>query len=561
MPPSTSASTTNRRQIKATLRYLWSAWQGHKAQSLLNVALGLILVAADLSFVWTTKLVVDIATHTRPTPSLTVGIAMLGAIIIVQLGVGYASRWVKAALGVKAQNTMRRRLFAHLLDCDWRALRRFHSGQIVNRLEQDVQTVVTFLTETIPSILTTLVQFVGAFWLLLIMDRRLALIVVLVLPFFVLCSKLYVRRVRRLSHDIRDAESRVQSVIQENLQHTSVVKTLELERRSSSRLGQLQSGLHSLVMRRTRYSSLSALIMNAGFATGYLVTFVWGVVSLESGAITYGALIAFIQLVGQIQSPVRTLSRFVPVCISAFTSAERTREMADLPLESRSALGVSCRPMPVGLRATNLTFAYPSEGTRCGRTVIDHLNIDIPPGSVVAIVGETGRGKTTLVRLLLALIKPLEGTIEGYAPDGWRRSLSADTRSLFSYVPQGNTLMSGTIRDNLLMGNPSAGDEEMLEALRRSAADFVTEQSGGLDTLCGEMGAGLSEGQAQRIAIARALLRRRPILLLDEATSALDVATEERILSSLVRDHGEQTVVFITHRPGALRYATHVVEI
>lgn len=561
MPPSPSTTPSAPRRIKDTLCYLWSAWRGHKAQSLLNVGLGLILVAADLSFVWTTKLIVDIATHARHTPSLTVAIMLLGGIVMVQLAVGFASRWVRAALGVKAQNTMRRRLFSHLLYCDWRSLRRFHSGQLVNRLEQDVQTVVTFLTETIPSIITTIVQFAGAFWLLLVMDGRLALIVVCVLPFFLLCSKLYVRRVRRLTHEIRDEESRVQSVLQENLQHTAVVKTLELERRSAGRLERLQSCLHQLVMHRTRYSSISALIMNAGFATGYLVTFIWGVVSLESGAITYGALIAFIQLVGQIQSPVRTLSRFVPICISAFTSAERIRDMADLPLEEHAKTGTSCKPEPVGLRASELTFAYPTEGTRRGRTVIDHLSADIAPGSVVAVVGETGRGKTTFVRLLLSLIKPESGSLEAYSPDGWRRPLSPDTRSLFSYVPQGNTLMSGTIRDNLLMGNPDATDEEMMEALRRSAADFVTESPAGLYTMCGEMGAGLSEGQAQRIAIARALLRRRPILLLDEATSALDVATEERILSSVVADHGLQTVVFITHRPGALRHATQVVQI
>ena len=288
----------------------------HRLQVTLNVVIGLLLVAADLAFVWCTKLTIDIATHVRTDVSLSVAVGALVAIVVVQLGLGYATKWVRAILGLNAQNRMRRQLFARLLDADWLLLRSHHSGHLTNRLEQDVSTVTTFLTENVATLLTTLCQFAGAFLLLFYMDRRLACLIVIILPVFLLCSRLYVSRMRAISRQVRDDEGRIQSLMQESLQHVLVVKALEQTEDMANRLSREQHTLHRHVLHRTRYASLSSLVLNVGFATGYMVTFLWGVTSLEQGLITYGALVAFIQLVGQIQGPVRTLSRFIPIFIS-----------------------------------------------------------------------------------------------------------------------------------------------------------------------------------------------------------------------------------------------------
>lgn len=536
----------------------------HRLQVTLNVVIGLLLVAADLAFVWCTKLTIDIATHVRTDVSLAVAVGALVAIVVVQLGLGYATKWVRAILGLNAQNRMRRQLFARLLDADWLLLRSHHSGHLTNRLEQDVSTVTTFLTENVATLLTTLCQFAGAFLLLFYMDRRLACLIVIILPVFLLCSRLYVSRMRAISRQVRDDEGRIQSLMQESLQHVLVVKALEQTEGMANRLSREQYTLHRHVLHRTRYASLSSLVLNVGFATGYMVTFLWGVTSLEQGLITYGALVAFIQLVGQIQGPVRTLSRFIPIFISTFTAAERLVELERIPLETAAggaAIGKADKAAAVQIRFDDVCYYYTLADGSHGRPILRHFSHTFAPGSITAVMGETGAGKTTLIRLLLALVRPTSGRVTAVAADGSESELQRTTRGLFTYVPQGNTLISGTLRDNLLMACPEATEAEMLEALHLADADFVMDKATGLDTPCGEMGGGFSEGQAQRFAIARALLRRRPILLLDEATSALDAATEQRVLRRIVEARPGVTIIVVTHRPEVLRYCTDTIRL
>lgn len=536
----------------------------HRLQVTLNVVIGLLLVAADLAFVWCTKLTIDIATHVRTDVPLSVAVGALVAIVVVQLGLGYATKWVRAILGLNAQNRMRRQLFARLLDADWLLLRSHHSGHLTNRLEQDVSTVTTFLTENVATLLTTLCQFAGAFLLLFYMDRRLACLIVIILPVFLLCSRLYVSRMRAISRQVRDDEGRIQSLMQESLQHVLVVKALEQTEGMANRLHSQQQTLHRHVLHRTRYASLSSLVLNVGFATGYMVTFLWGVTSLEQGLITYGALVAFIQLVGQIQGPVRTLSRFIPIFISTFTAAERLVELERIPLETAvggAAIGKADKAAAVQIRFDDVCYYYTLADGSHGRPILRHFSHTFAPGSITAVMGETGAGKTTLIRLLLALVRPTSGRVTAVAADGSESELQRTTRGLFTYVPQGNTLISGTLRDNLLMACPEATEAEMLEALHLADADFVMDKATGLDTPCGEMGGGFSEGQAQRFAIARALLRRRPILLLDEATSALDAATEQRVLRRIVEARPGVTIIVVTHRPEVLRYCTDTIRL
>lgn len=546
--------------------YLWHTWKGYRLQALLNMTIGLLSVISALAFVWATKLAIDIATQVKTDMPLSTAIFILALILIIELAIGIFSRWIRALLGVKAQNKMRLHIFTKLMNGEWNALRAFHSGNLINRMEQDVNGIVNFLTESIPSLVCTLTQFTGAFFFLFFMDKQLACIVVLILPFFVICSKLYVKRMRKITHNIRDKESAVQSTIQECLQHVLIIKTLRRAVMAAERLHNLQNTLHKEVIHKTRYSTLSSGLINAGFAIGYFATFTWGVFSLQSNVITYGALIAFIQLVGQIQSPVRTLSKFVPIFIEAFTAAERIMEIEQIQQEKATQPTGTTKELSdpshcTGIKISNLTFAYPSNEQKASKNIFKDFSYDFRPGNIIAIVGETGAGKTTLIRLLLALTQQTEGNILLYDEKGNSAPINASTRCAFSYIPQGNTLLSGTIRENLQWGNPQATDTEMKLALRDAAAHFVFDKPEQLDSRCGEMGDGLSEGQAQRIAIARALLQKAPILLLDEATSSLDPETESMVLKNIVSHHTTQTIILITHRPEALKYCQQTLRL
>ncbi|MCI6643904.1 MAG: ABC transporter ATP-binding protein/permease [Bacteroidales bacterium] len=541
--------------LRMLLRWLWNSWRGYRLQAILNTVIGLLGVAFDLAFVWLVKVSIDTATRVDNRMTLTVSISLLVLTAMLQVGSGLLSRWIKATLGVRAQNAMQRAFFFRLLGSEWRGLRQFHSGDLLNRIERDVSDVVVFLTESLPSLITTIAQFVGAFCVLFLMHKRLAIIVIVVTPIFLLLSKIYMHRMRGLSHNVRNTESRIQSTIQEGLQHSLVLKTLERVSYVTHRLSLLQRELRQHVVVRTRYAIFSAGIMNFGFAAGFLLAFVWGIDDLRFGLITYGTLIAFVQLVSQIQGPVRTLTRFVPVFIGAFTATERLMELEKIPLERRGHRQTI--QGQVGIRLENVSFRY----TPTSRLILDRFHYTFAPNTVTAIMGETGAGKTTLIRLLLALVRPTEGKAELFNDAGETVSITSLSRCNFSYVPQGNTLVSGTIRDNLLLGNPSATEAEMYEALRLASATFVERLPDGLDARCGEQGDGLSEGQAQRLSIARALLRRSPILLLDEATSALDMETEATVIRNIMSQQKGRTLIFITHRPEVLKYCTHTLRL
>jgi len=385
------------------------------------------------------------------------------------------------------------------------------------------------------------------------MDTWLAVISVGILPVFILLSRFYIAQMRRLSRKVRESDSQVQSILTETMQHRMLVKTMEADDQMLYRLENTQTELRSRVKKRTMFSVTSNLILNSGFSLGYLVAFLWGLVRLQAGTITFGAMTAFLQLVYRIQGPARELTRLAPAFVSVFTAAERLMELEEVPEEMQGE--PQLLSAPCGVRFRDVTYNYGAKGQQ--PTVL-HADYDFRPGSCTAILGETGSGKTTLIRLLLALVHPQEGVIEIYNNSGQSSPLTPLHRCNFVYVPQGNTLLSGSLRENMLLGNPDASDEEMLAALKVACADFVDELPAGLDTVFAEQGGGLSEGQAQRVSIARALLRPGSLMLFDEATSALDPDTEQQLLKNILA-HRQKTVIFVTHRPAVIGYCDQVI--
>lgn len=530
---------------RTILAWLWEAWRGNRLQAVLNALIGVADVVLSLAQVWAVKHAIDVASG-ADTGSIYWAVGIMAALILGNFAINISGVWVRNILGIRAQNRMQQQMLNRIMQSEWHSKAHHHSGDILNRLEIDVSNVVTFLTETIPNTLSVLMMFIGAFFCLFAMDKTLAVILVAIIPLFLAVSKIYMQQMRRLTREVRDSDSRVQAVMQETIQHRMVIKTLEACNDMVQRLENTQAKLRKNVVRRTSFSIFSNFIINFGFALGYLIAFLWAAIRMSAGTLTFGGMTAFLQLVNKIQSPARNLTKLAPAFVSVFTAAERLMELAAEPLEEQGepiTVGAPC-----GIRLENVTYKY-EDGTK---NVISNLSFDFRPGSCTAILGETGAGKTTLVRMLLALMKPKEGRIVLY--NGMEEhTLSPRMRCNFVYVPQGNTLMSGTIRENLRLGKPSATDEEMKEALLMSCADFVFSLPDGLSTKCGEQGGGLSEGQAQRIAIARALLRDKHIMVFDEATSALDGDTECRLLGNIL-DNNSRTVIFITHRPAVLQY-------
>ena len=538
---------------RTLLKWLWNAWRGNQLQAVLNASIGLLSVGVSLGHVWAMKRAIDVASGTVE-GNLYWAVGVMAVLILLDFALNIAGTWVRNILGIKAQNRMQQRMLDRLLRAEWKGRNHHHSADILNRLEFDVNNVVNFLTETIPSTLSVLAMFIGAFLYLFSMDKVLAVIVIGIFPMFLAVSKIYVGQMRHLTRQVRDSDSKVQSVLQETIQHRMLIKTLESDSAMVERLGNTQSELRHRVVRRTKFSVFSNMVVNFGFAFGYLVAFLWAAIRMSAHTLSFGGMTAFLQLVNRIQGPARNLTKLVPAFVSVFTAAERLMELEEDPLEEQGTpIYIKA---PCGIRLQNVGYAYEDGG---GDKVIDGLSFDFKPGSCTAILGETGAGKTTLVRMILALVQPQDGKIEIYH-GSTHQALSPLHRCNFVYVPQGNTLMSGTIRENPRLGKLDATDEEMLHALHVSCADFVNDLPDGLNTLCSEQGGGLSEGQAQRIAIARSLLRDRSVMLFDEATSALDPDTERQLLNNILSAH-DKTIIFITHRPAVIDYCDQTLKL
>lgn len=531
------------------LKGVWRLLRTVRWKVLLSAFLQTVAAAASLAFVWFSKKVVDIATGQLDAP-LGVAIWLLVGIMVLQVLTRIFVKYYEGRITITAKNKIRSEVFEKALRSTWTGKDKFHSADMANRMEEDIRVITEFICCDIPTAFVTVLQLIAAVVMLFVFSSSLAWILVWIMPVAVVGARLYFRRMRALTTEIRTIDGRINGHLQETLQHRVLVKNLGSVGASEEELEALQEQERSRTVSRLGYSALSRGFMSVGFSAGYLVAFIWGVLGLKDGSVTYGLMVAFLQMVGQVQRPVANLALYIPAFIKSLSSEERLLEIGELPQEGEyEDILVEGAP---GVRLTDISFSY--EGRP--EPVLSGLSFDFLPGKMTVITGPTGEGKSTLAQLLLALLEPTSGKIELYDPDRASVPVSPATRCNFMYVPQGNSLLSGSVRANLLLARPSATDEELREALHLAAADFVLELPDGLDTPCAEIGRGLSEGQAQRIAIARALLRPGGILILDEATSALDPATEQLVLSRIKERFGQsKTIICITHRPAASQLA------
>jgi len=557
------------KDFKTCMKGLWRMSKPVLGRDLVTVLIGGVRIAASLSFVWICKRLVDIATGVSDA-ELGPHVWMMIGIILTQIICGLAANYWGSYNTIKTRNQLRLGMFAHVLNSRWNGREAFRSGDTINRLEEDIRVLTDLICGSFPDVIITICQLIAASVYLLTMAPSLLWVLIILMAAAVIGSKMYFKKIRELTSAIRSLDSEVQQLEQENLQNRVLVLTLFGVGNVVSRLSNLQDLIKKNTVTRLNYNAVARGFMNIGFMGGYTAAFLWGIFGIKSGAVTYGMMTAFLQLVGQVQRPIASLGTQVPAFIKALTSIERLQELEDLQVE-RYHGDVLFEGAP-GIRVSDVSFAYchpeRSEGSAgrngepASRLVLEHFSHDFAPGTLTVIAGPTGVGKSTLTRLMLGLLRPSGGTVNLYSRNGKSHVADVDTRCNFTYVPQGNSLLSGTIRENMLLVNSEATDEQIVEALKLAAAEFVLDLPDGLDTVCGESGTGLSEGQCQRIAIARALLHRGGIMILDEATSALDVETEERLLDNIHTSlAGEKTIVFISHRPAATRIADDVVNL
>ena len=528
---------------------------GIRWNTLIRVVVGITQVVLGLVMIWFSKQFIDVTIRTGSNQEVIMMVALLVSLVVTGILLRQLYYYMTTKANTFQSNSIRLHVFSSLFRRQMYE-DQLHSGDVTSRLSKDIDTVADVTTSLLPQFIVTGVQLTGAFLLMYSMDRRLSLALLIITPFVVGFGKLFAHRLRNMTLDIRQQESTIQMQVQEGMEHNAVLRSLGSEQWVTDRLSDMQDQLMGRVLRRTRFTVVTRLMLAFTFSLGYLMAFVWGGLQLRAGVITFGVMTSFLQLVGQIQHPILNMLNMMPQFFYAMASIDRLNELTTAP-EQVSTTDAQQLAGPVGVVARDVSFTYASGD----RAVLSHFSHDFRPGSKTAIMGATGIGKTTLFRLMLAFIKPDFGEIAVFCNDKTLLPVDEHTRKHFVFVPQGNTLMSGSVRYNLQLARPEATDEELRQVLHVAMADFVYSLPDGIDTLLGERGVGLSEGQAQRIAIARGLLRPGGIMLLDEISSSLDEQTEHELFSRIFDYCHDKTMIFITHRPAVSLLCDDVIRL
>ncbi|MEG2936628.1 MAG: ABC transporter ATP-binding protein [Clostridium sp.] len=456
----------------------------------------------------------------------------------------------------KLSQGIQRKIYRHIEYSSWIEQSKIHSVSLLTRITSDVGNISSTILGTIPSLVSLTVTLVASFYTLIKWAPSIAIAAVFIGPFMVIIGRIFSKKLKNIYKEAQEEDVKYRSFMQESMQNIMIIKTFCMEKINMNRLQEIQNNKYKIAMKSTKLSVMTSLSMSFCSSLAYFTIFIWGILNITSGVTTYGTFTGMLQLYGKVQAPFSSLASMIPGLISTIAAAERLMEIEALPLEKIGEAEIVEEFVRPDIELNDVTFAYKENNN-----ILNSIDLTIPSGETIALVGPSGEGKTTIIRLMLSLINATKGDVL-LSENGINVELTRDHRELISYVPQGNTLFSGTIRDNLKYGNPDASDEEIKVALECACAlTFVEELEDGLDTAVGERGVGISEGQAQRIAIARSFLRVKPILILDEATSALDPETEVKVLKSIRALKPKPTCIIITHRPSALNICNRIMRL
>ena len=547
-------------QSKWIWQYGKRYWKSMVVYTLLGIAgSGVSLVSSFIS-----KDLIDIITGHQTGKLLSTFAAMIGfsiANILFSQASGYASTFIN----LKVDSEIKNDIFAKMLVTDWESLTDYHTGDLVTRWSSDASNISSGILNWIPNLVIYIFRFISALSVVLYYDPTFALFALIGIPFSAILSKPLLRRMSNNNAKSAAMNAKMYGFNQETFSNIQTIKAFDLIHFYIERLKSLQKEYIQMRMDFQKMSMLTSILMTLiGFIVSYSC-YGWGIYRVWSGAISYGTMTMFLSLSGTLTASVNSLTGLIPTAISLTISAGRLMDIVEMPQEDYSqdkevrGFEKEHRAEGVGLKMENLEYTYHN-----GTNVFEHATVEAYPHEIVALVGPSGEGKTTMLRLILSLLRPQEG--EAWICAGENRNqkveMSPSTRRLFSYVPQGNTMFSGTIAENLRNVKPEATDGEIIEALKLACAwEFVEKLPDGINSIVKERGGGFSEGQAQRLSIARALLRKSPILLLDEATSALDVATERKVLKNIMMDTYPRTCIVTTHRPTVLNICDRVYAI
>ncbi len=537
-------------------QYKYAKWlmkytKPYLGRIILMMIFSLAGTVSSLVMVNLTKKIIDNATEGNEFVALIVGYLVL---VLALQAVGVVSSLMSTVLSEKFSFGIRKQIYEKIINSHWMDVKKYHTGDLMTRLTSDAGNIANGIIGTIPNIIILMIELVMVFFTLFYYSPLLACFALLVAPVAALTSWWFGRKLKTLQIKVQESESSYRSFLQESLANLLVVKAFANEEYSANRLTKLRDERFYWVFKRAKLGLASSTSMSIAFQLGYIVAFAYGAMMIAAKTITYGTMSVFLTLVNRVQSPVLGLAQQIPKVVSILASAGRIMELQNTPLEEKEE--ITMQTERIGVDIKELSFGYTDEA------VLENVSLNVKPGEFVAIIGESGIGKTTLIRLIMSFMSDVQGDISFYNAYGESIRANASTRNFISYVPQGNTLFSGTVRDNILMGNLNATEEEIYDALKLSAGyDFVMELPDGLDTVIGERGHGISEGQAQRIAIARAFVRKAPLLILDEATSSLDEATELSVLEGLQALTPKPTCIIITHRKSILQYCDREIKI
>lgn len=556
------------KELASDMKWIYGYGKKHILSIIIYTALGLSGVIVSLIGSLVSRDLVNIITGHQPGALMFTFIMMI-VVQLVSMAIGNISQYISTVINLKVDNTIKSDIYSKIITTEWEELTRFHSGDLLTRWSSDASVVSNGILSMIPNAIMYIFRFGSALWLVLREDPSFAIFAVISAPVTLIASRQSMRRMRKSGMGNLEANTRMSSFIQESFSNTQLVKAFDMIPVYLDRLKECQSDLTNAKLRYQRFSIFNVILTTIISMIVTYSTYGWGVYKVWNGYIDYGTMTMFISLSTSLSGSIQNLISLIPSTIALSNSAKRLMDIDSLPKEDYSMREEVAEfankhlESGIGLSVRDAAFTYKN-----GTDVFAHVSFDAHPHEAIALVGPSGEGKTTMLRLILSIISPGEGT--GYVCPGGKTpeltdeclQLSASTRQLFAYVPQGNTMFSGTIASNMRNVKGDATDEEIIDALQKACAwDFVSKLPDGINSYIQEHGGGFSEGQAQRLSIARAILRRSPILLLDEATSALDVATERNVLRNIMSDSYPRTTVVTTHRPSVLTVCNRVYAI